>query len=690
MVTPTKASPFARLGRQLARFGLVGASNTGIDFIITNLLFFLFLPKTSSALFAISAVACTVAAANSYLLNSRWTFQSKNSTPVHIPRFAAVAVLGLLVNSSVFMSLLATLPPMFPDLESFYLVNFAKLVGVAVALSVTFLGYRLGVFDVDDIAAIRASVTLQGVERGGIDWRALLPLLLLALVVRLLYLNFVPVVYGDGVTYAAAARELVANNIALLDVFWHSLFDFWEAIFIAVGMSAYAALVTSTLIPGLLILLPIYLLTQRLYGSRAAWIAVLFTALHPRMIEYSLNGYGEMFFFCAAMWALWGITCLMSHLRKQKRPLIVASIGLLVLFLCRNELLVFIVLILFLFAYCQYKQGFSPWSTIAVILLTMLVGTLFYMQSSVMLWGDGEYGLFAKSTNLEKPISESIDMHVGAKFTYDYDDGRKAEADISMSTLGLRMLERWPDNINYLVVKFPGMLMSPLFIIALLLPMLAGRRALYRYDEWPLLTFMVFPLLFYPFLNFEPRMLFPIVIAINIFAAGGVLALVAFIQKKTGSEKIMGMKAETLLLMVMVILLLLLTVLLGWNSWEKRYYHRQVGDWVNQHIASDTYIYGDGFGYISNTMFWTNRRSYEARPWASTAKKLRLRICALNKKRGDSPPVVIFYESFLKKANPELLPLLDQTPPAYRLIKAFYFSRSGRIQLLALQCQHDQ
>jgi len=87
------------------RFGLVGISNSAVDFGVTNLLVLTFKAKSSLSLMAISFVACALATLNSYLLNRKWTF--RRSGPARraseVSQFFAVALMAMLVNTSIFL-----------------------------------------------------------------------------------------------------------------------------------------------------------------------------------------------------------------------------------------------------------------------------------------------------------------------------------------------------------------------------------------------------------------------------------------------------------------------------------------------------------------------------------------------------------------------------------------------------------
>jgi hypothetical protein len=128
-----------------------------------------------------------------------------------------------------------------------------------------------------------------------------------------------------------------------------------------------------------------------------------------------------------------------------------------------------------------------------------------------------------------------------------------------------------------------------------------------------------------------------------------------------------------------LLLLLLLPLLpaLAWNSDQSRGYHREVGDWLAAHIPIDTGIAGDGYGYVSSSSFWAGRKG-EPRLWTKDAGELA------DAARNREQPVLVLYEEYLRNANPQLLPVLDDGVPGMELAKRFEFPRVGRVQVWIL------
>ncbi len=670
-------APLTRLKKQLSRFGLVGVSNTAIDFLITNILFLVFLPSSPLSLFTISAVAGASAACNSYYLNSRWTFQSNNTSKQTIPKFAMVSALGLVVNSAIFMSIVTSLPEKLPGLFShdIYLINVAKLCSVLLAMLVTFLGYRLWVFNSQDHEQLRQeNPSLTG--NADTQWKPMCILVLLALLIRLVYLYFTPVVYGDAANYAWDAWGIGTGNPQSIDVFWHSLFDFWQALWVALGLSSYHALVISTLIPGVLLIIPVYRITQRLYGHQAAQVAALFTALQPRLIEYASNGYAESFFLLFLLWAVYELICLQQQ--SKGNHTLAIGLGLAVYFLCRNEGIIFIAGIFALWLYFAYKESLPAWTSIAQVSLIIALITLAYTQINHALWD--QYGLFSKATNLAKETSEGVDLAAVVKSSSTVSS---VQAFDPIHTITL-MFQRWPENIQLLMIKLPGVLFSPLFIFALLLPWTNKKRPVNRYESWPLHTFIAFPVLFYPFIQLEPRMLFPIAIGVNIFGAAGLIAFAHILQLKLNSQKLLGLSIQKTLITGIAVFFIASSALLSWSTEQKQAYHRVVGAWVKEHIPQTASIYGNGFGYISNTGFWADRPDVQRYPWAESDTELSQR---LQQQTHGKESYLILYEEMLQRSNPSLLSVLDIQPKGLSLIKTFQSPASGRIAVFRIKAQ---
>jgi putative flippase GtrA len=94
--------------RRVARFGLVGVLNTGLDFTVFALLFY----GLGWPLLAANSLAYLAGLANSYLLNSRWTFGDRpgRRSPARPLLYAGLNCVGLLLGNFTVWSLAVALP----------------------------------------------------------------------------------------------------------------------------------------------------------------------------------------------------------------------------------------------------------------------------------------------------------------------------------------------------------------------------------------------------------------------------------------------------------------------------------------------------------------------------------------------------------------------------------------------------
>jgi putative flippase GtrA len=627
----------ARLSAQAGRFASVGVLNTLVDFVLFNALWAWLEPRTPAGLALVAAAAAGVATLNSYLLNAHWTFRQSGHGRGVAARFVGFALLGIAVQTgtALFVShkLLSGM-----QASPVVIANAAKLCAVLAAFLVTFAGYRIAVFTPASLLRFRESFSL--LPDGRLPSAApFAGILLLALAVRIGFILLAPVAYGDAVSYSWVAWAIGHGHPEQADVFWHSLFDYWQAILVWLGLQQYPALVIASLLPGMAVVLPAMLLASRLYGKSAAVIAGLAVALHPRLVEYSVNGYAEMFFLNAALWGVWGVTTLIGE-PKRRAAALASGAGLAAWVLVRNEALPVALLLMMVPPVLSRSLGWRSWLpsvTLALVAATVITGLTFAADAQFF----GKPQFLAKAANASRLHVEMLDPVAAASETY----GMAKSSQPAVTGPGPNrlqvMLERWPRNIAYSLERLPGVLLSPIFLAALLLPALVRRRAAGR-REWPLLLFSLWPLLFYPLLQLEPRMLFPVVIGACIFGAAGLVALGRFLDDRVQWTVLRHAPAAATL-----VLLVPLVVLLALRSEAERGAHRQVGAWIAANVPRDVALYGDGYGYVAASSFWAGRQA-KPRPWTESGEAL----AAWAESQG--PAVVIVYDGFLREFNPGL------------------------------------
>lgn len=128
--------------KQVLWFAIIGAINTGVDFAILNLLL-LTLGATSGVWYIImKSISFLAANANSYFMNTRFTFPTARS-PKSFGSFFVATLVGLCVN--VLISYLARIVLLHyvGDIAS---ANIGALVGTVASMVVNFLLYKYVVF----------------------------------------------------------------------------------------------------------------------------------------------------------------------------------------------------------------------------------------------------------------------------------------------------------------------------------------------------------------------------------------------------------------------------------------------------------------------------------------------------------------------------------------------------------------
>jgi putative flippase GtrA len=140
-----RPAPRKGLLTQLSRFGLVGALNTAIDLLVLNGLLALFPTTSTPAILLYTALAFSVGAVNSFLLNKHWTFERQhNTTLAEVARFATATAFGIAGNM-LFIALASVVPHPFLS-NAVAWTNLSKVFALGSTSLLSFLGMRLWVF----------------------------------------------------------------------------------------------------------------------------------------------------------------------------------------------------------------------------------------------------------------------------------------------------------------------------------------------------------------------------------------------------------------------------------------------------------------------------------------------------------------------------------------------------------------
>ncbi|MDB4939890.1 MAG: hypothetical protein JWO40_315 [Candidatus Doudnabacteria bacterium] len=132
---------------QLSKFAAIGILNTAINFGILNLASIFTGVTSGLAVGGYNVPSTIVAASNSYFWNKYWVFKkAEDKGALHdIPKFIAVTVVGLLLNSAILVLFTSMLAPQF-GLNRGAWLNLGKAIATLLGIVIDFLGYKFIVF----------------------------------------------------------------------------------------------------------------------------------------------------------------------------------------------------------------------------------------------------------------------------------------------------------------------------------------------------------------------------------------------------------------------------------------------------------------------------------------------------------------------------------------------------------------
>lgn len=132
MIAPEKAAPLKNLVqrrgvRQFIKFGIVGASNSVINFGLSNLFHY----KLDWPLIPALTVAFFLSVLNGFFWNRHWTFKEARGKPAHTQslQFLLVNIVGWLLNTSIVVIIIASVKGhgLFSDPIEFHRIVTAML-----------------------------------------------------------------------------------------------------------------------------------------------------------------------------------------------------------------------------------------------------------------------------------------------------------------------------------------------------------------------------------------------------------------------------------------------------------------------------------------------------------------------------------------------------------------------------------
>jgi putative flippase GtrA len=133
---------------QVIKFVIAGFTNFFTYIISLNILCYLFGIYKGWQVFFPAAIAFSIAAIQSYFLNSKWTFKGKKEIKgqkKEFTQFLIITIIGQGINSSIVFLVTTFIPPVF-DLSQEIWLTFGGMCGTAIGLVWNFIGYKFFVF----------------------------------------------------------------------------------------------------------------------------------------------------------------------------------------------------------------------------------------------------------------------------------------------------------------------------------------------------------------------------------------------------------------------------------------------------------------------------------------------------------------------------------------------------------------
>ena len=516
----------------------------------------------------------------------------------------------------------------------------------------------------------------------------------LAFVVRLVYFLHAHQIHGDAVQFAEIARDIVAGSGGSIDSSWYQAFCLYQVPFQWLISDPLWAAAMSSMMPGALLIWPVFAITERLFSRSAAVVAGVITMLHPHLVNYSCTGYMESFYLFWFSIVTWMLVRLIEA--PAMRHVVVAGAAAGIAFATRNEFIAFIAVVCA--ALLATIPGFvrrllSRWSRGSelpflqlpaskvlglVLCLNLSAAVTTGLYATVSKQVVGIYGLFEKTGNFGRTKDIFNQRAESAKEIYGTKGAVVTEQESKMTAFGFAKSigARFLNNLKTGMVKaVPKLLASPVYGFAVVLALVWLRRPRLRLESLPVIMMLGFTPALYSLIFVQPRYLQPMLPALNVVTgAGFVVALGAVRDLK------FSIPAPALMRTALAFCIVLLAATTAWRANKARsetVIHEKVAGWVDAHIDDSEVLVGCGFGSISDTAFLSGNDS-EPRLVTDSPDELAGFV------REHRSHWLLLFEEFIHEANPELAPVLDTGVPGFTKMFEETDSRGRRVQVYRL------
>lgn len=131
---------------QLAKFGIIGITNTIIDLGIFNLFIYITDTATGNAIIGFKVVSVNMAIINSYIWNKYWSFEQKGEAKKsEVVQFWIVSIIGLILNAGITWIMINVLVSHGGMTDKAW-ASIASATASILVLTWNFIGYKLWVF----------------------------------------------------------------------------------------------------------------------------------------------------------------------------------------------------------------------------------------------------------------------------------------------------------------------------------------------------------------------------------------------------------------------------------------------------------------------------------------------------------------------------------------------------------------
>lgn len=142
---------------QFGKFAAVGFLNTAIDFGVLNILSMITGVTAGFVLGGVNIPGFILAVSNAYFWNKFWVFRDREGGVLSdFPRFLAVSLIGLLINSGTVV-IFTTYLPLLSGLSGTTWLNVAKVIATVISLAWNFFGYKFLVFRSSETLSLQGS-----------------------------------------------------------------------------------------------------------------------------------------------------------------------------------------------------------------------------------------------------------------------------------------------------------------------------------------------------------------------------------------------------------------------------------------------------------------------------------------------------------------------------------------------------